>query len=172
MKKQLLLFFISALLSTATFSQVKIGYMNPNEALSQIDEVLAIEKQIEQLIQTRDQDLVAKTDKLQQDFTTYEESKGVLSAEARATKEQELLSRNDALEEERQNYLNEIRQKRTQLMTPVIERLNSAIESVAIEMGIDLVLNEATSYGDPIIYYSSEEKLNITAQVVAIISVK
>ena len=166
MKKYFSVIAISIFFSVSAYSQVKIGYMNPAQVLSELEEVATIEQQIEALIQTRDDELIAKSTQLQQDFATYEEGKAVLSAEARSTKEQELLDRNTALEQERETYLNEIRQKRTQMMTPIIEKMDEAIKEVAAQMGLDLVLNEMTSYGDAIIFYSNEEKLNITTQVI------
>ncbi|MEQ9308359.1 MAG: OmpH family outer membrane protein [Balneolaceae bacterium] len=167
MKKYFLVVLLTAFFSIATFAQVNIGYMNPSQVLSELEEVATIEQQIETLIETRDQDLIAKSTQLQQDLATYEEGKAVLSAEARANKEQEFLNRNNELEQERETYLNEIRQKRSQMMTPVLQKMDEAIKSIALEMNLDLVLNEVTSYGDAIIFYSNEEKLNITSQVVA-----
>lgn len=167
MKKHLLVVVLTAILSVSSFAQVKIGYMNPSLALIELDEVLSIEQEIQTLIETRDQDLIAKSAQLQQDLVTYEEGKGVLSAEARATKEQELITRNTELEQERESYLNEIRQRRATMMAPVLEKLDLAIKSVATEMGLDLVLNESTAYGDAIVYFANDERLNITTQVVA-----
>ncbi len=167
MKKHFLVVVLTAILSITAFAQTKIGYMNPSQVLSELEEVVTIEQQFQTLIETRDQDLIAKSTQLQQDLATYEEGKAVLSAEARATKEQELLDRNTDLEKERETYLNEIRQKRAQMLTPILEKMDTAIKAIASQMGLDLVLNEATSYGDAIIFYANEEKLNITSQVVA-----
>lgn len=166
MKKHFLIFTLTVLMSVSTYAQIKIGYMNPAQVLSELDEVATVEQQIEALIQQRDQDLISKSSQLQQDLATYEESKAVLSAEARATKEKELLDRNTSLEQERESYLNEIRQKRTQMMTPILQKMDTAINAVALEMGLDLVLNEMTSYGDAIIFYANEEKRNITTDVI------
>lgn len=167
MKKHFLVVLLATFFSVTAYAQVKIGYMNPAQVLSELEEVAVIEQQIESLIDTRDKDLIAKSTQLQQDLATYEEGKAVLSAEARASKEKEFLDRNDELDSERETYLNEIRQKRSQMMTPILEKMDEAIKAIATEMGLDLVLNEVTSYGDAIIFYSNEEKLNITSQVVA-----
>lgn len=169
MKKYYIAVLLAAIVSISANAQIKIGYMNPAEVLAQLDEVAAVEEDIQTLIETRDADLIAKSTQLQQDLATYEEGMAVLSAEARATKEQELLDRNTELEEERENYLNEIRQKRLQMMAPILEEMDAAIKTVATEMGLDLVLNETTSYGDAIIFYSGEEGLNITSRILAIL---
>lgn len=140
--------------------------MNPSEVLASLEEVSEIENQIDQLIATRDQELLDKTTQLQQDVASYEEGKSVLSAEARADKEQEFLDRSDALEEERQNALNEIRQRRAQLLSPVMERMDQAIQKIARGKGLELVLNQSTSYGDAIIFYSQQDSFNITQAVI------
>lgn len=169
MKKYYTAVLLTALISISANAQVKIGYMNPAEVLSQLDQVATIDQEIEKLVETRDADLIAKSTQLQQDLATYQEGMAVLSAEARAAKEQELLDRNTDLEQERETYLNEIRQKRLQMMAPILEEMDNAIKSVATKMGLDLVLNESTSYGDAIVFYSSEERLNITQQVIELL---
>lgn len=167
MGKHVVAVLIALLFTVSSQAQIKIGFMNPAEVLAQMEEVQIIDQEIQKLIETRDTELLDKSTQLQQDFATYEEGKTVLSAEARAQKEQEFLDRNAALEQDRETYLNEIRQKRAQMMAPIIEKMDVAIKSIAEEMGLDLVLNQMTSYGDAIVFFSSEERLNITSQVLA-----
>ena len=145
-------------------AQVKIGYMNPSIVLAQLEEVAFVDQMVEQLIQTRDQELIAKANKLQADFVAYEEARSMLTEEARVSREENLLARDQELQEERENYLNEITQKRAQLLQPIIEKMDRIMSEVAQERGLDLVLNEATSYGDAIIFFSADN-LNITEDV-------
>jgi len=165
MKKLLLSFFVVALFSVGSIAQVKIAYMNPNAVLVQLEEVIAIDQQIEALIDQRDQEIVNKATALQQAFTDYESIRLSLTQEQQQAREAELLQQNQELETERDTYLNEIRQRRAQLMQPIIEQMDAAIQKVATSMDIDLVLNEGTSYGDAIVFYANEERLNITNQV-------
>ncbi|MBK97864.1 MAG: hypothetical protein CL672_03620 [Balneola sp.] len=163
------LFFASVwvLLCTAGVqAQVKIGYMNPTVILAQLDEVAVVDQVIEQLVQERDSELMSKANQLQKDFVAYEEARSMLNEEARLTREKDLLARDQQLQEERENYLNEITQKRAQLLQPIIERIDQIMAKVAQEKGLDLILNEATSYGDVIVFFSSEE-FNITQEVLS-----
>ena len=147
-------------------AQVKIGYMNPSVVLSQLDEVAFVEQQIEQLVQQRDTELMSKANQLQQDFVAYEEARSMLNEEARIIREEDLLARDQQLQEERENYLNEITQKRALLLQPIIEKMDQVMAEVAQEKGLDLILNEATSLGDAIVFFSAEE-LNITQEVLS-----
>ena len=123
-------------------AQVKIGYMNPSVVLSQLDEVAFVDQQIEQLVQERDTELMSKANQLQQDFVAYEEARSMLNEEARIIREEDLLARDQQLQEERENYLNEITQKRAQLLQPIIEKMDQVMAEVAQEKGLDLILNE------------------------------
>lgn len=147
-------------------AQIKIGYMNPSVVLSQLDEVAFVEQQIEQLVQQRDTELMSKANQLQQDFVAYEEARSMLNEEARIIREEDLLARDQQLQEERENYLNEITQKRALLLQPIIEKMDQVMAEVAQEKGLDLILNEATSFGDAIVFFSAEE-LNITQEVLS-----
>lgn len=140
--------------------------MNPAEVLASLEEVAEIETQIDTLIAQRDRQLLDKTTQLQEDIATYEEGKSVMSADAREKREQELLDRSDEITEDRENAMNEIRQRRLQLLSPVLERMDAAITKIATAQGIDLVLNQATSYGDAIIFYSDDNASNITQAVI------
>lgn len=165
MKKRILLLIAIVATFGAVQAQVKIAYMNPNEVLVQLEEVAAIDQQIQALIAQRDEEIIAKATQLQQAFTDYESERLALTPEQQQAKEQDLLQQNQDLETERDSYLNEIRQRRAQLMQPIIERMDAAIQKIATSMDIDLVLNEGTSYGDAIVFYANAERLNITNQV-------
>ena len=154
------------LLAIEAQAQIKIGYMNPSVVLSQLDEVAFVEQQIEQLVQQRDTELMSKANQLQQDFVAYEEARSMLNEEARIIREEDLLARDQQLQEERENYLNEITQKRALLLQPIIEKMDQVMAEVAQKKGLDLILNEATSFGDAIVFFSAEE-LNITQEVLS-----
>jgi outer membrane protein len=172
MKKLLLFNALLLLISASAFAQVKIGYMNPNEVMAQLPEVALIEQQIQSLIDLRDNELVAKAAQLQQDFVAFEQQAAQLSPEQQSAQQEALIARNDELEAERESYLNEIRQRRVTLLQPVNTKLENAIKAVADSLNIDLVLNEATSYGDTIISYSGFGSINISSLVLERITSK
>lgn len=159
--------FLSLFMVQNAFAQVKIGYTNPARILSELPEVEAVDQQIQELIKQRDGELAEKATTLQQTFSNYESTMNSLSEQERSTREQELIEMNQQFEKEREGMMNEIRQKRTELMAPIIEKMNTAMEEVAQEMDLDLVLNEGTSYGDAIIFFANSEKLNITDEIIA-----
>lgn len=156
----------NAFLLQDAFAQVKIGYANPARVLSQLPAVQEVNAEIDKLITERDQQLAQKATDLQEIFANYENTMGSLSQEQRSTKEQELLELNQEFEKDRESMMTEIRQKRSELMRPIIEDMNTAMTEIAEEMDLDLVLNEGTSTGDAIIFFANSERLDITDQII------
>lgn len=148
-------------------AQVRIGYTNPARVLNELPEVDTVDQQIQELIAEKDNQLATKAGELQQILSQYEENKASLSEQERQSREEELIEMNRQFEAERESYLKEVRDRRNQLMRPIIEKMNRAMEEVAGEMNLDLVLNEGTSYGDAIIFYAESEGLDITSKIIA-----
>lgn len=146
-------------------AQVKIGYTNPARILSQLPEVEEVDAQIQTLIEESDQQLAERATSLQQIFSDYEATMQTLSEQERSTREEELLEMNQEFEQDRETMMNQVRQRRAELMAPIVERMNQAMEEVATEMGLDMILNEGTSYGDAIIFFAKDEGLNVTDRI-------
>ncbi|MDR9415272.1 MAG: OmpH family outer membrane protein [Gracilimonas sp.] len=148
------------------FAQVKIGYTSPARVLSQLPEVQEVEAQVQTLIEERDQQLGERAAQLQQELANYEQMMTSLSNEERSSREQELMEMNQQFEQQREGMMNEIRQKRSELMAPIINRMNTAMDEVAKELGLDLILNEGTSYGDSIIFFAESDTLDVTNRII------
>ncbi len=158
--------FVCAFTWQHAYAQVKIGYTNPARILSQLPEVEKVDKEIQELITQRDEELASKATNLQQLFSDYEATMANLSEQEQTTREQELMELNQQFEQDRESMMNEIRQKRAELMSPIIRKMNEAMQAVAKEMNLDLVLNEGTSNGDAIIFFAESEQLNITGKII------
>lgn len=147
-------------------AQLKIGYTNPLRILNELPEVIEIDKTIENFIIEKNSELADKATNLQQIFSDYENNMSAMSQQQRTQREEELLELNEQFEAERTKMMNEVQQKRNELLQPVIERMNKAMAEVAEELGLDLILNDGTSTGDAIIFYASDEKLDVTERIV------
>ena len=155
------------MMSSTVVAQLKIGYMNPQEVLSKLPEVTQIEQQVSDFVAERDQELAQEAATIQQQIVQYQETRESLTPEQQQAQEDRLLQLNTDFEGKRSAFQQEIAQRRSQLLQPVINKVNVAMEAVAKEMGLDMVLSQATSLGDSIIYFASDPTLNITDKVVA-----
>lgn len=158
----LLLVFVSA----TAVAQVKIGYMNMQEVLSELPERQQIEEQLNSLVEEKQQELQQQATDFQNAVAQYQENQNALSEQQRQTREEELAEMQDSLNEYQQSIQVEVQQRRAELLQPVYNRIDQAIAAIADEMGLDFVLNKSTNMGDNIVYFSSQQELDITPKVI------
>lgn len=157
-----LLFFVSV----TAVAQVNIGHMSIQEVLSQLPERQQIESQLNELITEKQQELQQKAADFQNAVAQYQENQASLSEQQRQAREEELAEMEEALNEYQQSIQVEIQQRRAELLQPIYDRMDKAIAAIAEDMGLDFVLNESTNTGDNIIYFSSQQQLDITSKVI------
>lgn len=165
MKKIIALTFFALFISFSVHAQLKIGYTNPEFILAQLDETRDVNEQITSMIAEKDSLLAIEAGKIQQDLEAYEAQKANLSLEEQEAQEESLLQRDEDFRNMRQQSLNEVQQRRIALLAPIENRIFQTIDEVAKSLELDLVLNEGSLNSGAIIFYASENQINITEQV-------
>jgi len=159
------LVFIFAGTAIAAGQQLKVGYMNPQEVISQIPERADIEKKLNSFVEQKRSELQQESTDFQEAVADYQQNSSSMSEEQRAQREEELAAMEEELMASQQQIRQQIQQRQSELMAPIYSRMDKAIAAVAENMELDFVLNEATGVGETIIFYSADEQLNITQQV-------
>ncbi|MFN1835926.1 OmpH family outer membrane protein [Balneola sp. MJW-20] len=170
MLKKIILSAAAVCISLSAQAQLKIGYTNPIRILSQMPEVDEVDKEIQELVTARDYELTTKAGQIEKQFAEFERNRAGMTESRQKVIMESLMQTNQAFEEERQNYMAEVRQKRNDLMEPVLDKLDAAIKQASQELGLDLVLNEGTTNGDLIVFFAASEKMDITDKVVEILN--
>ena len=135
----LLLIFLSLALS-----EVKIGYLNADKILTELDEVRQVQIQLEKeqrKIEADYQNLEIELDSL---FRSYEQQKMLMSEERRAKFEKTLTDKQAELQRfqmEKVGPQGEIYKIHDQLMAPVYGKIDEAIQKVGKEEGYDFIFN-------------------------------
>lgn len=158
----ILLFFVTA----SAVGQVQVGYMNTQEVLSQIPERAEIEQQMNDFIESRRTEFQERTRSFQDAVAEYQQNQDSMSEAERSRQEEQLAQMEQELNQYQQQMQQQIQQRRAELLQPIYDRMDKAIASIAEEMNLDFVLNEATNMGEEVIFFASDEKLNITQQVI------
>ena len=166
--KTFLLSLLLVFASLTAYAQPSIGIMNPQEVLAQLPETQAVEQQLQQFVAERQADFETRYTTWVQDVTTFQESvaEGVLTPQAQE-QEERLTQLQVELESLEQQFQADLQNRRAQLLNPILERMNLAMEQVAQDQNLSLVINKATAAGDPIIYFASNNAIDITEAVVA-----
>ena len=157
-------------LTLAASAQMRVGYMDPQVVLDNLPEKEAIERQLNRFLDSREAEFEEKAIELQNMMARFQQEAPNLSEEETRRRQQELQSRDRELEEFQMRVQRELEQRQAELLGPILQEMNIVIESLAAEMNLDYVLNEATSEGEMFLLFISDdgrENLNLTDQVIA-----
>lgn len=146
-------------LSAPALAQVKIGYTNVELILAYMPESRAVEKGLQTFEQKLATKLKAQEGFAQGKLAEYQdlEARGKLTPEQRAERERELQKLDEELKKAGADAEYELATKRQQLLDPVLQKLQNAIDEVAKAGGYTLVLNQTTSAGVSTILYGPPE---------------
>ncbi|REL33362.1 OmpH family outer membrane protein [Rhodohalobacter sp. SW132] len=165
-KLQLLIIFLFIpLLASA---QLSVGVMNPDQVLDSLPETSEIESTLQQFVQEREQRFQARYQEWIEELTAYtEQAEAGNFTEAQQQAEEERLSEMEEELSGLQNRIqNQIRQRQNELFSPLLNRVEAAMETVARDMGLEYVLNRQSGTGEPIVYYMSDRGVDITERVI------
>ncbi len=166
MKNILKLTLIVALSFAATntaFGQ-KMAYINSQELIFTMPEVDSVNAKL-QLLET---DYLNRLEEIQVEFNNklndWQKNSASYTEAMNQMKEQELNEIGQRFEQYQQLANQEIQETQTQLMQPVYEKANNAIQKVAKENGFAVVFDLASG---PIIYYDETMVTNLLPLVYA-----
>jgi len=155
----ILLVAITTLLAApaAQAQDMKIGFVEPRAVLERMPEMRAVQQRLQNFAERKQNELTEKEQELQTEIEVYQQKAGVISENARQEEEERLSAMDTEFRELQQQAQQEMQQQRAELMSPLLEQIQDAIDSVASRMELDYVLNTTTSNGDVIILYVSPE---------------
>lgn len=145
---------------------LRIGYTDHEVLISNMPQTRTIQEELQaelesgqRILQSMQEDLAGKVDR-------YQKQQALLSEERRQERQQELIS----LEEELRNKAAELEQGLVQreldLMGPIYQQVDTAIQTIAAEKNLDLVLRTQAGPAQPILLYVNEDRItDITLEV-------
>lgn len=145
----------------------RIGYTDYELIIVQMPEYRELQQTLQTQAQTDQEELAAMEQNIQQKFAEYQEQSGVLSPEARQTREDEIVQLQTELQQDQQRRLQALDRRQNELLQPLLEQLQNAINEVATARGLELVLSSRVST-EPVILYAGEGyTTDITAEVMS-----
>lgn len=160
-----ILFLLLFMTSVSALGQLKVGYMNSQEVLSQMPERPSVEKELNSFVEQKRQELQQRTASFQDSVAEFQQNQENLSQAQIEQREQALTEMQASIRQFRQNLQQQVQQRRAKLLQPLYQRMDQAIATVAENNDLDFVLNEATSAGENVVYYAASQKLDITEEV-------
>jgi outer membrane protein len=153
--------------ATGIFAQ-KFAHINSQELLAAMPESDSAQTAIEKLASNYEQQLEEMQVELNKKYDDYLNNRDNYTDLIRQTKESEIADLNDRIQQFQTIASQELQDKRTQLLRPILDKANSAIKSVAESNNYIYVFD--ISQGNPI--YFSEQSVDILPLVKAKLGVK
>lgn len=138
------LFACMLLVATASTFAQNFGYVNSSAILAGMAEVRAAEADLEAL----QNQLRSRGEGMIQDFQTEvaafqaEVESGVLSPQQQAQKTQELEAKQAEIQQFESQMMSDLQTKRSELLEPIYDRVNTAIQEVAEEGNFTFIFDQ------------------------------
>ncbi len=145
---------------------LRIGYTDHEVLISNMPQTRTIQEELQAELESGQRILQSMQDDLAGKVDRYQKQQALLSEERRQERQQELIS----LEEELRNKAAELEQGLVQreldLMGPIYQQVDTAIQTIAAEKNLDLVLRTQAGPAQPILLYVNEDRItDITLEV-------
>ncbi|MBT8399562.1 MAG: OmpH family outer membrane protein [Rhodothermia bacterium] len=143
----------------AAAQQLKIGYADAELVLVNMPEYKTNAEKVQRQARSSQQELEAMGTELQADMEKFEKQAPILSPEKLEERQLELQQRYADLQKQGATKEQELAQFEADLMNPLIERVGTAVNTVAEEKGLDIVMKS------PGLLYVSDRVVDITIDV-------
>jgi len=139
---------------------LKVGFTDHELLILNMEEYRQIQQQLQTEAQNMQQGLQTSMQDYQEKLDRYQKQQALLSPERRQEREQELLQLQGEIQQSAAQAEQQLANREAELMRPLLERVQTAIEEVAEEQGLDIVLR-----GQGILYINPDRIVDITRAV-------
>ena len=141
-----------AVLLTASFSAQaqKIGLINTNLILEKMPAYIAAQEQLNALNDKYKATIDTELGRIETLYQEYQANRASMTAVQRQNAENEIIAKERVVQEKQKIYFGEdgiMAKKAEELLKPIHDRVNRAVEAVARQGGYDLILDLAAMQG-------------------------
>jgi outer membrane protein len=133
-------FVLAGLLLVPVAHAQKIGYANQEAIIANMPEMSEIQKQLKREARQQQQELQKERKQLQQRMQQYQQQQSLLSDSAKRARQRQLRQRQQQLQKSSRQRQQQLRKREQELMQPLLEDLQSAIETVSSRKNLDMVV--------------------------------
>lgn len=143
----------------------KIGFTDHEIIIASMPEYASIQQKLQQEYLSAQESLQSLATTLQRDVEEYQVQQRLLTEERRAEREADLTERQQELQLAANTKDEELAQLEAELMSPIFERVQNAIDEVANAEGLDVVLRHRVGSQPIILFVNPESVIDITINV-------
>lgn len=151
--KLFIVLFIAAIAGNISAQDLKFGHIDIQKVVTELPEKLAADKALQEEAQKLDNQLKVMSADLEKKYTDYMTQRDTLPELIRATKEKEIQDYNQRIKQYNTMAQQTIAQKEQQLLQPIIQKVQKAIDEVGQENGFIYIFDVSTQV---VLYHSSQ----------------
>ncbi|MBK7690973.1 MAG: OmpH family outer membrane protein [Bacteroidetes bacterium] len=144
MNKQFFLTIALLLTTILSFGQQKIGYINSEELILSMPEAKKADADISAYAKTFQDQLTTMQKELETKYKAYEAGAKTMSEAMLDVKQKELQDLQGRIQSTQQSAEEKVAAKRQELLKPITEKADKAIQDVAKEKGYTYILDAST----------------------------
>jgi len=153
---------LAGLLAAPAAQGQKIGYANQQAILANMPEMAEVQKKLQRSARQQQKELQQQRKQLQRQMKQYQQQRSLLSDSAQAQRQKQLRRQQQQLRKSSQQRQKQLRKRERKLMQPLLEDLQSAIETVSARKELDVVLRSQALLD---VDQNSESVVNISREV-------
>lgn len=146
---------------SANAQELKFGHIETQTLLADLPDKVAAEKTLQDEAAKLEEQLKIMSNDLQAKYEEYVAKRDSLPELIRATKEKEIQDADQRIQSYRQMAQQSLAQKEQQLLTPIIEKVQKAINEVGVENGFVYIFD----LGSQVILYHSAKSVDVAPLV-------
>ena len=154
--KKIFVIAIASLMAFTAGAQ-KIGRVNFNELVMLMPEMDAARETIAASQKEAEETYAAMVEEYQGKVSQYQQKNASWTAAIKESTEKELMDIQNRIQEFQQNISQELQQQQSQLVAPINEKANNAVQEIAKAKGIDVLFDASQAI------YFSDTVIDITA---------
>ena len=165
MKHSILTFLTAVLIAGASVTSanaqsIQIGYADPEIIITYMPGYQTVQQQMAIEYRTSQEALQALAEDFQERVDRYQRQQPLLSEERRAEREAELATLQQEIQQSAAAKDDELAARQDELMAPLLQQVQDAIDAIAAEKGLDLVMRSPA-----LLYVNSDRVVNINVDI-------
>ena len=146
-KLKILIVIILFAVCFSGYAQTKIAHINTTELVASMPEMNDAKTELEKLAKTYETDIQTMASELQSKVKQYDSEAATQSDEENAKRLQEVQGMEQSIRQYQAQAQQELQKKEFDLLKPITEKAQAAINKVATDLGFDYVLDSTQGQG-------------------------
>ena len=162
--KSLIVAFLMAIPMTFSYAQSKVAHIDTQKLIGEMPEVIAAQKQLEQLEKTYTSEIENTYKEFQTKAQSYSADAANQTDVTNQARQKELETMQQNINQYRETAAQDLQKKQVEMMRPLYDKARAAIEKVAAAQGFDYVL-DASAGGSVIMAKGKDLMADVKAEL-------